>query len=110
MINRQAVLEYLSKHPNHSAWQMRLHFLQANRQLDSQSSISIGSIANQLNYILRDLEAIGTLALAKPLPQQKPSGTIIAPHQEAVSLDGDNYRHNYVTNKFGELANREYTN
>jgi hypothetical protein len=61
MINRQAVLEYLTKHPNHSTWQMRLHFLQASRQRDCQSPISIGSIANQLNYILRDLEAIGTL-------------------------------------------------
>ncbi|PSB59528.1 hypothetical protein [Chamaesiphon polymorphus] len=61
MINRQAVLEYLTKHPNHSTWQMRLHFLQAIRQRDCQSQISIGSIANQLNYILRDLEAIGTL-------------------------------------------------
>ncbi len=91
MISRQAVLEYLNKNPNHSAWQMRLHFLQANRQLDCQSSISIGSIANQLNYILRDLEAIGTLA--------KPIGTIIAPNQEPGYLDADNYRHNYVTNR-----------
>lgn len=96
MISRQAVLEYLNKNPNHSAWQMRLHFLQANRQLDSQSSISISSIANQLNYILRDLEAIGTLA--------KPIGTIIAPHQEPRCSDTDRYRHNYMTNKFGEIA------
>ncbi|WP_295614750.1 hypothetical protein [Chamaesiphon sp. GL140_3_metabinner_50] len=83
MISRQAVLDYLNKNPNHSAWQMRLHFLQANRQLDCQSSISIGSIANQLNYILRDLEAIGTIA-----PDRKPE-----------CLDLDNYRHNYVTSK-----------
>ncbi len=62
MISRQTVIEYLNKHPNHSTWQMRLHFLQASRQLESQSSISIGSIANQLNYILRDLEAIGTIS------------------------------------------------
>ena len=62
MISRQAVIEYLNKHPNHSTWQMRLHFLQASRQLESQSPISIGSIANQLNYILRDLEAIGTIS------------------------------------------------
>ncbi len=73
MISRQAVLEYLSKHPNHSTWQMRLHFLQASRQLESQSPISIGSIANQLNYILRDLEAIGT----------------ISPRPEFVQLDGN---------------------
>ena len=65
MINRQAVLDYLTKHPNHSTWQMRLHFLQASRQRDCQSPISIGSIANQLNYILRDLEAIGTIS---PIP------------------------------------------
>jgi hypothetical protein len=62
MINRQAVLEYLTKHPNHSTWQMRLHFLQASRQRDCHSQISIGSIANQLNYILRDLEAIGSIS------------------------------------------------
>jgi hypothetical protein len=64
MINRQAVLEYLNKHPSHTTWQMRLHFLQANREVDSQSSVSISSIANQLNYILRDLESIGTIAPA----------------------------------------------
>lgn len=64
MINRQAVLEYLNKHPSHTTWQMRLHFLQANREVDSHSSISISSIANQLNYILRDLELIGTIAPA----------------------------------------------
>jgi hypothetical protein len=61
MINRQMVLEYLDRHPSHSTWQMRLHFLQASRQIDAQSSVSISSIANQLNYILRDLEAIGTI-------------------------------------------------
>jgi cell wall assembly regulator SMI1 len=61
MISRQSVLDYLNKHPNHSNWQMRLHFLQASHQPDSESSISIGSIANQLNYILRDLEAIGKI-------------------------------------------------
>lgn len=62
MISRQAVLEYLNKHPSHTTWQMRLHFLQATREIDSQSPISISSIANQLNYILRDLESIGTIA------------------------------------------------
>jgi hypothetical protein len=61
MINRQAVLDYLARYPDRSTWQMRLHFLQASHQLDCQSPISIGSIANQLNYILRDLEAIGTI-------------------------------------------------
>ncbi|WP_373540547.1 hypothetical protein [Chamaesiphon sp.] len=68
MISRQAVLEYLSKNPSHTTWQMRLHFLQANQLVNqssisehSQCSVSIGSIANQLNYILRDLEAIGTI-------------------------------------------------
>jgi hypothetical protein len=64
MINRQAVLEYLNQHPSHTTWQMRLHFLQATREVDSQSSISISSIANQLNYILRDLESIGTISPA----------------------------------------------
>ena len=88
MISRQAVLEYLDRYPHHSAWQMRLHFLQANQQLDRQSSISIGSIANQLNYILRDLEAIGT----------------IAPHQEARCLDRSNYSQNYDPNKSVEVA------
>jgi hypothetical protein len=61
MINRQMVLEYLNKHPSHTNWQMRLHFLQATREIDSKSSVSISSIANQLNYILRDLESIGTI-------------------------------------------------
>ena len=74
MINRQAVLEYLNKHPSHTTWQMRLHFLQATREIDSQSSISISSIANQLNYILRDLESIGTIApLAESLAQHQDS-------------------------------------
>ncbi len=72
MINRQAVLEYLNKHPSHTTWQMRLHFLQASREIDSQSSISISSIANQLNYVLRDLESIGTIVpSAKSLTQHQ---------------------------------------
>jgi hypothetical protein len=61
MIDPKTVLEYLNKHPGHSTWQMRLHFLQATQQLDSKSSVSISSIANQLNYILRDLEASGKI-------------------------------------------------
>ena len=64
MIDRQAVIEYINKHPTHTTWQMRLHFLQATHQLDAHSSVSISSIANQLNYILRDLELIGTIAPA----------------------------------------------
>ena len=40
---------------------MRLHFLQTTRQIDKQSPASIGAIANQLNYILRDLEATGKI-------------------------------------------------
>jgi hypothetical protein len=76
MISRQAVLEYLHKHPNHSTWQMRLHFLQASRQLNNESQISIGSIANQLNYILRDLEAIGTIS---PRPE---SASVPTPDSE----------------------------
>jgi hypothetical protein len=79
MINRQAVLEYLNKHPSHTTWQMRLHFLQANREVDSQSSVSISSIANQLNYILRDLESIGT----------------IAPQAESLAHSPDSYRSEY---------------
>ena len=79
MINRQAVLEYLNKHPSHTTWQMRLHFLQATREIDSQSSISISSIANQLNYILRDLESIGT----------------IAPQAESLAQDRDSYHGDY---------------
>ncbi len=62
MIDRHSVIEYLSKHPSHSTWQMRLHFLQASRQLDRQSPVSLATIANQLNYILRDLEVTGKLA------------------------------------------------
>lgn len=62
MIDRHSVIEYLHKHPSHSTWQMRLHFLQATRQLDSQSPVSIAAIANQLNYILRDLEVTGKIA------------------------------------------------
>jgi tellurite resistance protein len=83
MISRQAVIEYLNKHPNHSTWQMRLHFLQDSRQLESQSQISIGSIANQLNYILRDLEAIGT----------------ISPRQEANRIDRDSERAEHNTDR-----------
>jgi hypothetical protein len=79
MINRQMVLEYLDKHPSHSTWQMRLHFLQATRQIDAKSSISISSIANQLNYVLRDLEAIGK----------------IPPHIQPSSFTGDRYRSDY---------------
>jgi hypothetical protein len=84
MINRQAVLEYLNKHPSHTNWQMRLHFLQATREIDSRSSISISSIANQLNYILRDLESIGTIA-----PQSKS----LAQHQ-------DSYQSEYSTSSY----------
>ena len=80
MISRQSVLDYLSKHPNHSTWQMRLHFLQASHQPDSQASISIGSIANQLNYILRDLESIGKI------PSQVDSHVV----------DTDSYRSDYT--------------
>jgi hypothetical protein len=62
MINRQAVLEYLTNNPNYSIWQMRLHFLQAaSSQQQCKSAMSIGSIANQLNYILSDLEATGAI-------------------------------------------------
>ena len=91
MISRQAVIEYLNQHPNHSTWQMRLHFLQASRQLESQSPISIGSISNQLNYILRDLEEIGT----------------ISPRQESAKLiDRDKHRHEYSNNQAFEVTNR----
>ncbi len=86
MISRQAVLEYLSQHPSHTAWQIRLHFLQANRQIDSQSSVSIGSIANQLNYILRDLEAIGK----------------IPPHPKS-SAGQDSYYIEYSTTKHSKI-------
>jgi hypothetical protein len=67
MIDRHSVIEYLNKHPSHSTWQMRLHFLQATRHTDSQSPVSIGTIANQLNYILRDLEVTGKIAPRKEL-------------------------------------------
>ena len=80
MISRQAVLEYLHKHPSHSTWQMRLHFLQASRQPESRSPISIGSIANQLNYILRDLEAIGT----------------ISPRSEFAQVDSNSQLEHYI--------------
>jgi hypothetical protein len=61
MIDRQAVLEYLTHNPNYSTWQMRLHFLQQAHRQDRCKIMSIGSIANQLNYILRDLEATGAI-------------------------------------------------
>ena len=88
MINRQAVLEYLNKHPSHTTWQMRLHFLQATREIDSQSSISISSIANQLNYILRDLESIGTIVPPeKSLAQRQDSyqGDYSSQHSRSAS-------------------------
>ncbi|MFM2302924.1 MAG: hypothetical protein RLZZ135_327 [Cyanobacteriota bacterium] len=61
MIDRHSVIEYLNRHPSHSTWQMRLHFLQATRRADGKPSVSIGTIANQLNYILRDLEVTGKI-------------------------------------------------
>lgn len=88
MISRQAVLEYLHKHPHHSTWQMRLHFLQASRQLGTDVQISIGSIANQLNYILRDLEAIGT----------------IEPHPESTSFNPDRRRHDRFQEQHSEIG------
>jgi hypothetical protein len=91
MINRQAVLEYLNKHPSHTTWQMRLHFLQANHQLDSKSSVSISSIANQLNYILRDLEAIGT----------------IAPRSESLAQSQDGYHRDYSSSQHSEVGSQE---
>jgi hypothetical protein len=92
MISRQAVLEYLHKHPHHSTWQMRLHFLQASRQPDSEAQISIGSIANQLNYILRDLEAIGT----------------IVPHPESTAaLNPDRQRLDRFQEQHSEIGNRQ---
>jgi hypothetical protein len=90
MINRQAVLEYLNKHPSHTTWQMRLHFLQATREIDSQSSISISSIANQLNYILRDLESIGTIA---------PQAESLAQNQDSYQGDYSNSHHSRTANK-----------
>ena len=91
MINRQAVLEYLNKHPSHTTWQMRLHFLQATREIDSQSSISISSIANQLNYILRDLESIGT----------------IAPQAESLAHSEQNYQSGQNTSQYSRIRDRE---
>jgi hypothetical protein len=79
MISRQSVLDYLNKNPNHSTWQMRLHFLQASHQPGSEASISIGSIANQLNYILRDLESIGK----------------IPPQEESSAVAPDSHRSGY---------------
>lgn len=91
MISRQTVLEYLNKHPSHTTWQMRLHFLQASRELDRQSSVSISSIANQLNYILRDLEAIGT----------------IAPNPESLSQVQDIYHSEYSTSQYSQVGSQE---
>ena len=79
MIDRLSVLEYLNKHPSHTTWQMRLHFLQATRQLDSQSPACISAIANQLNYILRDLEVTGK----------------IQPRTEAAVATQDSHRSEY---------------
>ena len=90
MINRQAVLEYLNKHPSHTTWQMRLHFLQATREIDSQSSISISSIANQLNYILRDLESIGT----------------IVPPAESLAQNQDSYQSDYSSSHHSRSASK----
>jgi hypothetical protein len=69
MIDRHSVIEYLNKHPTHSQRQIRLHFLQTVRQKlttaahleQRQQPISLGSVVNQLNYILRDLEASGSI-------------------------------------------------
>jgi hypothetical protein len=69
MIDRHSVIEYLNKHPTHSTRQIRLHFLQTVRQNLSaaanleqrQQPVSLGSVVNQLNYILRDLEASGKI-------------------------------------------------
>jgi hypothetical protein len=91
MISRQAVLEYLNKNPSHTTWQMRLHFLQASREIDRQSSASISSIANQLNYILRDLEAIGT----------------IVPNPESGSKAQDIYHSEYSTIQYSRVGNQE---
>jgi hypothetical protein len=91
MINRQAVLEYLNQYPSHTTWQMRLHFLQATREIDSQSSISISSIANQLNYILRDLESIGT----------------IAPAPESITQAQDVHRSEYRQNQLSRLSSQD---
>jgi hypothetical protein len=69
MIDRHSVIEYLNKHPTHSQQQIRLHFLQTVRQNLVTAShseqlkepVSLGSIVNQLNYILRDLEVSGNI-------------------------------------------------
>jgi hypothetical protein len=69
MIDRHSVIEYLNKHPTHSSRQIRLHFLQTVRQnletaglaVQRQQPVSLGSVVNQLNYILRDLEASGNI-------------------------------------------------
>lgn len=89
MINRQAVLEYLNQYPSHTTWQMRLHFLQADREVDSQSSASISSIANQLNYILRDLESIGK----------------IVPAPASLSHSQQGYHSDYSTSQSPRLEN-----
>ena len=91
MINRQMVLEYLNKHPSHTTWQMRLHFLQATREIDSKSSVSISSIANQLNYILRDLESIGT----------------ISAQTEASALTQDSYYSEYGNSQNSKVRSQE---
>jgi hypothetical protein len=70
MIDRHSVIEYINKHPTHSKRQMRLHFLQTVRQNlgtvshseHQQQPVSLGSVINQLNYILRDLEASGNIS------------------------------------------------
>jgi hypothetical protein len=69
MIDRHSVIEYLNKNPTHSTRQIRLHFLQTVRQNlstaahqeQTQQPVSLGSVVNQLNYILRDLEASGNI-------------------------------------------------
>jgi phage-related minor tail protein len=71
MIDRHSVIEYVNKNPTHSRKQIGLYFLQTVRQQAATGSteeqnrhhqVSIGSISNQLNYILRDLEASGTIS------------------------------------------------
>ncbi len=67
MIDRHSVIEYINKHPTHSTRQMRLHFLQTVRQNlahgeHQQQPVSLGAVVNQLNYILRDLEASGNIS------------------------------------------------
>jgi hypothetical protein len=69
MIDRHSVIEYLNKHPTHSPQQIRHHFLKTVRQHlgtashseQRQQPVSLGSVVNQLNYILRDLEASGNI-------------------------------------------------